>query len=146
MLNSKKSSKNNSKSVPGNSPSVNILSEGTKLTGDISSKTDVRIAGGVNGEAQSDGKIILTGSGKVIGNISSKGADIAGKVEGEIRVSAKLTLRKSAVIEGDIYTKTLIVEEGAQINGLCRMGENARKISSQNTATPSQKMKVKEAP
>ena len=85
--------------------------------------TDIRIAGIVEGESVSKGKLIITGKGRVIGNITSSDADIAGKIEGEVRVSNKLVLRKNSIVDGNIYTKTLIVEEGAQVNGACRMGE-----------------------
>lgn len=143
MLNSKKSSKSSSNSSIGNSPSVNILSEGTKLVGDINSKTDIRIAGYVEGEARSSGKIIITGSGKVEGNVSSADADIAGNVQGEIRVSGKLTLRNNAVIEGNVYTKTLIVEEGAKVNGMCKMGADIN--ISEQAGDKSDDYKVKNA-
>lgn len=110
--------------------SVNIISEGTKLKGNISSHSDIRISGVVEGEAISKGKLIITDKGKILGNVTSSDADIAGKVEGEVRVSNRLFLRKDATIDGNIYTKTLVVEEGAQINGACRMGEGTSKLSS----------------
>lgn len=125
---------NNNK--PGNkvstntsTPAVNIVSEGTKLTGNIHSKTDIRISGVIDGEALSKGKLIITEIGRVNGNITSADADIAGKVEGEVKVTNKLVLRKNAIVDGNIYTKTLIVEEGATINGACRMGEGSAKLS-----------------
>ena len=128
MLNSKKSS-NNVSDNSRQSPTVNIISEGTKLKGDLISDSDIRVAGTIEGEANSKGKIIVTGNGKIKGNINSGDADIAGKVDGEVKVSGKLTLRSQAIIDGNIYTKTLIVEEGAQINGSCRMGSDAKTYS-----------------
>ncbi|MDR9415089.1 MAG: polymer-forming cytoskeletal protein [Gracilimonas sp.] len=145
MLNSRKSSNNNIPKNSNQSPTVNILSEGTKLTGDLNSQTDIRIAGTVEGEAVSKGKLIVTGNGKIIGNMTSADADIAGKVEGEVKVSNKLTLRESAVIDGNIYTKTLIVEEGAQINGACRMGSDAKSLSEDRDADYANDTKVKSA-
>lgn len=142
MLNSKKN--NNTVSDTNNhTPAVNILSEGTKLKGDLNSQTDIRIAGTVDGEAVSKGKLIVTGNGKIIGNMTSADADIAGKVEGEVKVSNKLTLRASAVIDGNIYTKTLIVEEGAQINGSCRMGSDSKSLSDSSDADYANDTKVK---
>lgn len=134
MLNSKKTTDNTVSENTNHTPAVNILSEGTKLKGDLNSQTDIRIAGTVNGEATSKGKLIVTGNGKIIGNITSADADIAGKVEGEVKVSNKLTLRSSAIIDGNIYTKTLIVEEGAQINGSCRMGSDSKSLSERSDA------------
>jgi cytoskeletal protein CcmA (bactofilin family) len=130
MLNRKKNNKVVSKT--SNSPTVNIISEGTKLNGNLITHSDIRISGVIDGEANSKGKLIVTVVGKVIGNITSADADIAGRIEGEVRVSNKLILRKSAIVDGDIYTKSLIVEEGAEINGACRMGELSNPLSQLN--------------
>lgn len=121
-------------STTANSPSVNIISEGTKITGNVHSSSDIRVSGAVEGEALSKGKLIITEQGRVIGDITATDADIAGKVEGEVKVTNRLVLRKNAIIDGNIYTKTLIVEEGAQINGACRMGERSNKLSQINDA------------
>lgn len=142
MLNSKKNT-NNVSNHSNHSPAVNILSEGSKLKGDLNSQTDIRIAGTVEGEASSKGKIIVTGNGKVVGDITSSEADIAGRVEGKLKVSSKLTLRESAIIDGDIYTKTLVVEEGAQINGACRMGSDAKSLSGKSDVDYANDTKVK---
>ena len=115
-------------------PSLTMISEGTNFEGKINTENDIRIAGNTNGELNTKGKLIVTSTGVVEGNIHVKDADIAGKIEGELRVSNKLTLRQSAVIEGDIYTKTLIVEEGAEMVGACRMGTEASKAPSLTTS------------
>src|SRR6056297_928261 len=108
-------------------PSLTMISEGTSINGTINTENDIRIAGKTDGELNTKGKLIVTSTGVVEGNINVKDADIAGKIDGELRVSNKLTLRQSAVVEGDIYTKTLIVEEGAEMVGACRMGAEAAK-------------------
>lgn len=115
-------------------PSLTMISEGTSLNGTINTENDIRIAGKTNGELNTKGKLIVTSSGVVEGDIHVTDADIAGKIEGELRVSNKLTLRQSAIIEGDIYTKTLIVEEGAEMVGACRMGADAAKAPSLSNA------------
>jgi cytoskeletal protein CcmA (bactofilin family) len=114
-------------------PSLTMISEGTKVNGTINTENDIRIAGNTDGELNTKGKLIVTSTGVVEGNINVKDADIAGKIDGELRVSNKLTLRQSAVVVGDIYTKTLIVEEGAEMVGACRMGAEASKAQSTNT-------------
>lgn len=124
-------------------PSLTMISEGTNFNGTINTENDIRIAGKTDGELNTKGKLIVTSTGVVEGNIHVMDADIAGKIEGELRVSNKLTLRQSAVIEGDIYTKTLIVEEGAEMVGACRMGAEASKAPSLTT-TPKQPEKSSE--
>lgn len=142
MLNSKKNKRKMSKQSQ-QSPSVNIISEGTNLKGDLRAEADIRVAGMVEGEAVSKGKLIITVSGKIKGNVTSKEADIAGKIEGQVKVSNKLTLRENAVVDGDIYVKTLIVEEGAQINGSCRMGSEADTLPGDTDADFAKNSKVK---
>ncbi|MEX1010609.1 MAG: polymer-forming cytoskeletal protein [Balneolaceae bacterium] len=108
----------------GSSPSINMISEGTKLKGDINTQNDIRIAGQVIGEVTSKGKLIITSTGRIEGNARSADADIAGRLEGDLHVTNKLMLRQSAKIDGKIHTKSVLVEEGAQINASFKMGES----------------------
>ncbi len=110
-------------------PTVNIVSEGTQVVGNMRTQSDIRVSGLVQGEVHSSGKLIITLAGKINGNIQSNNADISGKIDGEVFVKHKLILRKSAVIDGNINTKNLIVEEGATINGACRMGDISHKLT-----------------
>lgn len=126
------------------SPSLNMISEGTKIKGTIKSQNDIRIAGRLEGEVICKGKVIVSSSAQIDGNISSVEADIAGKVEGTIKVSNKLSLRQTALVGGDIFTKTLIVEEGAQINGNFKMGAQGANIDGAIDADYSESTEVKE--
>ena len=47
----------------------------------------------------------------------------SGKITGDVIGKNKVTLRKSAILEGNLTTKILVVEEGAKVIGLCRMGD-----------------------
>ncbi len=127
----------NSNSTGNNLPSINMISEGTHVKGTLNTKNDIRIAGKLEGEANAKGKLIVTSSGIVDGDIEAVDADVAGQLKGEIHVSNKLIVRQSAVIDGDIYTKSLLVEEGAQINGACHMNEQSAKSSSSSSSNGS---------
>lgn len=126
------------------SPSLNMISEGTTIKGTIKSKNDLRISGRLEGEAICKGKVIVSSAAHIDGNVASVDADIAGKIEGSIKVSNKLSLRQSAIIGGDIYTKVLIVEEGAQLNGNCRMGSPENSIDGATDADYAESTVVKE--
>lgn len=104
--------------------SVNMISEGTSIKGQVNTKNDFRIAGVMDGQLEVKGKCIITESGKVTGDLVAHDADISGKVEGAVLTANKLVLRSTARIEGDIYTKTILMEEGAVFQGECRMGSD----------------------
>lgn len=143
MFNSKKTSKTVSNKQTSQSPAVNIIGEGTKLKGNLHANSDIRISGTIIGEALSKGKIIITSNGEVSGNVSSADADVAGRIEGDITVQSRLILRKNAVVDGNIYTKMLVIEEGAQMNGTCKMGESSKQISQKNDSDYANQTKVK---
>ena len=108
-----------------NYPSVNILSEGSELEGHLNSEHDVRIGGYLSGTVTTKAKLIVSDHGQINGDVKAMQVDIAGKIEGNVFVKQKAVLRTGAVIEGNISAKILVVEEGAVINGLCRMSDDA---------------------
>lgn len=136
----------NSTNGSGQSPSLNMISEGTKLKGDFNSQNDIRISGRVEGEVATKGKLIITSSGRIEGNIKVKEADIAGKLEGEIRVTNRLVVRQTAIIDGNIFTKSLLVEEGAQINGSCKMEADATNLSGHSDTDFAKATRIKSGP
>lgn len=105
-------------------PAINMLSEGTAVSGKISTKDDIRISGTLSGDLQVKGKFILSKTGTVKGNVDATEADIAGRIDGELITTEKLILRQSAKVSGDINTRVLLIEEGAQFEGSCSMSSN----------------------
>jgi cytoskeletal protein CcmA (bactofilin family) len=103
---------------------VNRLVEGTKITGDIVSASNIRIDGTVDGNVSSSAKIVIGENGSVTGNLSCSDADIEGTLHGDATISGVLILREKATIHGDILTHRIHIEEGAAFNGACRMNSH----------------------
>jgi cytoskeletal protein CcmA (bactofilin family) len=104
--------------------SHNTITTGTEITGDISSSGDIRLDGNLNGNIISKGKLVVGESGKVIGTINCKNADIFGIIEGKINVSELLSLKSSSKVSGDIITNRLAIEPGCNFTGNCIMTED----------------------
>ena len=92
------------------------------IKGDISGKSDVRVAGTINGSISIEGELIVERQGMVEAEIKTTTAVIAGTVKGNIDVSEKLILESSSQFVGNIKTKQLIIQEGAIFHGNCQMG------------------------
>ncbi|WP_194776018.1 bactofilin family protein [Pararhodonellum marinum] len=112
------------KSVAQMVNSSNLIAKETKIVGDIITQGNIRIEGVLEGTLDSKNKIVIGESAKVIGSISATEAEIAGHVKGVINCSDILFLKKTAQIEGDIFTKKLVVENGAVFIGQCNMTGN----------------------
>ena len=104
------------------SGSINLISAGTVIEGDIKSEGDVRIDGTVNGAIVTKGKLVVGVTGVVKGEIVCKTADISGTVKGKTSVSELLSLSATAKLFGDIMSNKLAVEPGATFTGTCSMG------------------------
>lgn len=111
-----------SKIMTTETPSVNIIGNGTDITGDISSNGDLRVDGNIKGNIQSSGKVVIGSTGKVEGKISCLNADISGEVKADIEVKELLSLKATAMVSGDIITNKLAIEPGAVFTGSCKMG------------------------
>ena len=109
---------------PTSGNGTTLISAGTKLKGDISSSSDLRIDGTVLGNIHSTAKIVIGSSGIVEGDISGNQADIVGKVSGNIHTKELLQLRGECVVTGNLFAGKLQVEFSATFNGQCHMGAN----------------------
>jgi len=106
---------------------INLISPGTEITGDIKSTGDIRIDGTLTGNLITKGKVVIGPTGRVKGEVECKNSEVSGTVDGKISVSQLLNLKSSSKILGTIITSKLSIEPGAIFTGNCTMkdGDNA---------------------
>jgi cytoskeletal protein CcmA (bactofilin family) len=109
------------KNVNGESQTRNIISQGTRIQGDIDSAGDFRIDGYVNGTVKAKGKVIVGESGQIEGQVHCQSADISGHAKIKLEVTDITILRATAKFNGDIITKKISIETGAIFSGTCQM-------------------------
>ena len=89
--------------VEGNSIAEEVFADGAKIVGEIKCNGSVKI-----GE-----------SSVVRGNVSATAAVIAGAIKGDIDVQGPVILDSTAMIMGNIKSKSIQINNGAAIEGLC---------------------------
>lgn len=90
-------------SIEGDSKAAEIYAEGANITGEINSQGSVKIGQ----------------STVIIGNIFATSAVIAGAVKGDIDVKGPVVLDTSAIVMGNIKSKSVQINNGAVIEGIC---------------------------
>ncbi len=90
-------------SITGNSAAAEIYAESAQI----------------NGEVRSKGSVKIGQSSVVIGNIFASSAVIAGAVKGDIDVHGPVILDTSAIVMGNIKSKSVQINNGAVIEGMC---------------------------
>jgi cytoskeletal protein CcmA (bactofilin family) len=104
------------------SGTINIISNGTEIIGDINANGDFRIDGSIQGNINSESKVVLGATGKITGSLNCENADVSGSVDGIVKIKELLFLKSTSNVKGDITTTKLVVESGAMLNGNCTMG------------------------
>ena len=94
---------------------INLISNGTEITGDVISNGDIRIDGTLKGILNTKGKVVIGPTGKINGEVYCKNSEVSGIV---------LNLKASSKITGDIITYKLSIEPGAKFSGNCKMSES----------------------
>ena len=114
---------------------MSIISSGMKITGDIECAGVVKIDGRIEGSVTGARQVLLGRGGGVKGNVMAEEVVIGGVVDGAVMASERLELQGTAIVNGDIETKSVIVLEGARINGVVRMADAAA-VSRPSRAEP----------
>lgn len=112
--------------------SQNIISNGTKIVGDLISEGDLRIDGTIEGNLKTPGKVVVGKSGMIKGTLNGTDAHFEGKFSGKLNLSGTLTLKSSAHVEGEVVLGKLEVEPGATFNVSCTMKGAVKEIHSKN--------------
>lgn len=108
--------------MPNKEQEITQIGNSITIKGDILGKSDVRVAGNVNGSVNIEGDLVIERTGRIEGEIKVTSSVIAGTVKGNIDCSGKLVLENSSKFVGNIKTKQLIIQEGAIFQGNCNMG------------------------
>jgi cytoskeletal protein CcmA (bactofilin family) len=95
-----------------------IISADLRINGDLVCSGDVQVDGWVEGDIQS--RNIVIGEGATVhGALSAETVKVCGLVKGQIKADS-VVLEKSAKVAGDVLHKTLAIEQGAQLEGMCK--------------------------
>ncbi len=99
-----------------------FVGSGTVVTGEANFKALMRVDGHLSGRISStSGTLIVGANGKVDANIEVAVASIQGTVNGDIIASQRLEIGRAGRVNGNIQTPSLVIEQGAQFEGSCKM-------------------------
>jgi len=99
------------------------IESGVKLSGTLWVKGIVHFDGELEGEIYSADHFMVGKSGMVFGDIKTHSVTNMGKVRGNIIAENKVSLANESSLVGDITTYHLVIDEGSNFEGSCKMVE-----------------------
>ena len=97
------------------------VNDGTEVEGKITFTGTVLLNGRVRGEIVSNDTLVV--GEKAVINASMRGGiiEVSGEVVGNITATERIELHPSCRVYGDIEAPVVIIDEGALLEGQCRM-------------------------
>lgn len=104
---------------------LTIISAGTTVSGDIDCDGVLKVEGRIDGSVLRARQVMLAKEGAIQGDVTAHEVVVGGVIDGNVTAADRLELQTTAVVNGDIATKSIVVMEGARINGGVKMTELA---------------------
>ena len=102
-----------------------VIGDGASFEGTIRSDRSVRVFGTIQGEIESKQRVVVEESAKVSARIVAQQVTVLGQVDGSIECTGRLEIAASARVAGDVSSSTLVIQEGAVVEGNLRMSSTS---------------------
>lgn len=104
---------------------LSIVSAGTTISGDVECSGVLKVEGRIEGSVRRARQVMLAKEGAIQGDVTAGEVVVGGVIDGAVTATERLELQHTAVVNGDITTRSIVVMEGARINGGLKMTEIA---------------------
>jgi cytoskeletal protein CcmA (bactofilin family) len=93
-----------------------------ELSGEITFRDMVRVNGHISGTIYSEkGTLIVDTSARIDADVEVGVAVIGGTINGDIVAHEKVEVGPNAKIRGNIWTRSIVIKDGAIFEGVCKM-------------------------
>jgi cytoskeletal protein CcmA (bactofilin family) len=98
-----------------------IIGAGATIDGNVRSDQSIRILGTVQGEVETQRRVIVGEGARVQARIAAEHVTVLGEVNGAIECSGRVEIAASGRVSGEVTAGTLVIQEGAFFEGHLKM-------------------------
>jgi cytoskeletal protein CcmA (bactofilin family) len=98
-----------------------FLGEGTEFEGILESSGAIRIDGHFRGEISGEVSLVVGEGAKIESDIRVSSLLNSGEIRGSVIAKERVEIREPGKVMGNIRTPSLVMDEGAIMEGHCRM-------------------------
>jgi len=96
--------------------------QGIEISGQVQFNDRLQVDGKITGKVTSESGVLTIGeSGLIEAQVEVGTCIVYGRIEGDLSSSTRIEIRKTGRVHGDIITPSLLIEEGAILNGMVKM-------------------------
>lgn len=105
----------------GLSTDETVIGEGAAIDGTVRSERTIRVRGSVQGEVESQQRVIVEEGARVQARITGESVTVLGEVSGAIVCTGRVEIASTARVNGEVSAATLVIQEGAIVEGNLKM-------------------------
>src|SRR6267378_5949172 len=122
--------------LPSSSPVAACISQGIKITGEVTGSEDLFVDGVVEGKLSLTTNSCLTigPNGSVKADVIAREVIVRGKIEGKVTGRDKVQLWSTGQVTGEVQTDRLAIEDGALLRGRVEAGRQTNKSTEIKTS------------
>ena len=121
---------------PGTASQTTVIAHDTTWKGDLQTNGTVHVHGRVEGSITAQQDVYIAEEADIDASLTATNVLVAGRARGTIRCSGRFEALPQGRITGDIQAPTLVVHEGANVNGRFRMGATEASERAEQPAPP----------
>ena len=110
------------------------LGADAEVTGKLSFSTPTRIEGRLKGELKSSSMLVVGKEGVVHASVQAEQLIVLGEIRGDVTATGRVEVHPGGRIVGDVRTGTLVVKEGAVLEGGVKMNGSAAAARASSSA------------
>lgn len=96
---------------------VSVVAAGTEITGEVTTRGDLRIEGRVEGDVHTRGEVVVSDGGSVKGDVDADVVVVEGRIDGTVTARQVARFRRGCHVSADIESPAVQLDEGAGFNG-----------------------------
>lgn len=107
--------------IPVATGNVGVIAANSSWSGTLRTPSSIHVFGTVDGELRADDEVYIAEGAVVDAFIAAVTVIVAGSMTGTVECTGRLEVLPSGHVSGDVTTPTLIVHEGATVEGDLKM-------------------------
>ena len=100
---------------------ITFFGEAAHFKGSLTYEGTVRIDGEFEGDISTQGTLVVGERGIINAEVSAGIVIVGGRINGNVHASQKVQMLSKSVVTGTLITPSIVVEDGALLNGACEM-------------------------
>ena len=96
-----------------------LVGLGSSFRGDVVVHGFFRVDGDFQGSITTEGRILVSPSGRIKGTLTGRDIVVGGVVKGDLYATERITLLASALVVGNLYAPRIQMERGVLVEGYC---------------------------